>query len=271
MRYVSPSVRETSFNCPHCDVLTTQSWHSVVAERYSPSSPLPHVFYAGLSKLDLKNIKDSEKRRNLEEIANRKAQGYPFLEAIAATSRYNLSVHNIFVSKCFACKRLSIWVHDKLIYPQRGRAPLANPDLSPDIRRDYDEASSILDLSPRGAVALLRLALQKLCKELGESGENLNADIKQLVAKGLDVRIQKALDAVRVIGNEAVHPGQMDLRDDKATAHRLFAMVNLIADSMISTPKHIDKLYSALPEDKLKQIENRDGKSSDGTGGRGAA
>ena len=177
----------------------------------------------------------------------------------------------MFLSECFNCGAFSVWIHNNLVYPQRGRAPPANPDLSEDIRRDYDEASSVLDLSPRGAAALLRLAVQKLCKELGESGKNLNDDIKKLVARGLDVQIQKALDVVRVTGNEAVHPGQMDLRDDDTTANALFGLVNLIVEKMISAPKHIGELYSALPEDKLKQIENRDGKSSDGAGGRGDA
>ena len=62
-----------------------------------------------------------------------------------------------------------------------------------DVRRDYEEASAILDASPRGAAALLRLAIEKLCKELGENGRDLNADIASLVRKGLDPRVQKAL------------------------------------------------------------------------------
>lgn len=35
-----------------------------------------------------------------------------------------------------------VWIHDKPVYPQRGEALPVNPDLSDDIRRDYDEASS---------------------------------------------------------------------------------------------------------------------------------
>jgi Domain of unknown function (DUF4145) len=126
------------------------------------------------------------------------------------------------------------------------------------VRRDYEEASTILDVSPRGAAALLRLAVQKLCKELDESGENLNADIASLVRKGLDVRVQKALDAVRVIGNNAVHPGQIDLRDDRATAETLFSLVNLICEKMITEPKHVDEVYARLPEAARKAIEQRD-------------
>ena len=65
-----------------------------------------------------------------------------------------------------------------------------------------------------------------------------------------------------VIGNEAVHPGQIDLRDDVATAEELFALVNIIADAMISQPKHIEAMYARLPEGKRAAIERRDGKGT---------
>lgn len=129
-----------------------------------------------------------------------------------------------------------------------------------DIRLDYDEASTIFDKSPRGAAALIRLAIQKLCKELGQPGENINRDIGELVKGGLNIRVQQALDAVRVIGNEAVHPGQIDLRDDKATAGALFKLLNLIVEKTISEPKHVAEVYASLPADKLRAIAKRDGK-----------
>jgi hypothetical protein len=112
----------------------------------------------------------------------------------------------------------------------------------------------------RGAAALLRLAIQKLCKHLGEKGKNIDNDIGALVEKGLDGRIQKALDIVRVIGNNAVHPGQIDLRDDRATAEELFDLVNLIAETMINQPKHIEELYDRLPQGAREAIEKRDRK-----------
>ncbi|MCW5206875.1 DUF4145 domain-containing protein, partial [Desulfobulbus sp. F5] len=118
----------------------------------------------------------------------------------------------------------------------------------------------IINRSPRGAAALLRLCVQKLCAHLGEPGKNINQDIAGLVKKGLNPRIQKSLDIVRVIGNEAVHPGELDLRDDPDTAAQLANLVNIIADFMITQPKHIDTLYDSLPVEKKEQIDKRDGK-----------
>jgi hypothetical protein len=138
---------------------------------------------------------------------------------------------------------------------------LPNQDLPQDIRDDYYEARDILNRSPRGSAALLRLAIQKLCKELGEKGKNINDDIAELVKKGLPLKIQQALDYVRVAGNSAVHPGQIDLKDDKETAINLFNLINLIADVMITQPKEVDKLFNTLPQGQKDAISKRDNKA----------
>src|SRR4030095_1883409 len=123
---------------------------------------------------------------------------------------------------------------------------------------DYFEASSISTKSPRGAAALLRLAIQKLCIHLGQTGKNINDDIANLVKAGLPAQIQKALDIVRVIGNNAVHPGVIDLNDKPDTVHTLFTLINQIVQDRITQPKEIDSLYNTLPEEARKAIEKRD-------------
>ena len=135
-----------------------------------------------------------------------------------------------------------------------------NPDLPDEIRIDYEEARAILEQSPRGAAALLRLCVQKLCVHLGGKGKNLNDDIGTLVRKGLPGRIQKALDIVRVIGNNAVHPGNFDLEDDSETAKALFHLLNLIADEMLTQPRKIGELYETLPKTSKDAINRRDQK-----------
>jgi len=159
---------------------------------------------------------------------------------------------------CTHCRNPQIWLDGTMIFPDAGNEPVANSDLPEYIRVDYNEARSIVNKSPRGAAALLRLAIQKLCKHLGESGTNINNDIASLVKKGLPVMIQRALDILRVIGNEAVHPGTMDISDNLEVAQKLFHLVNLIADAMITQPKEVDALFESLPEDKREGIQQRD-------------
>lgn len=165
---------------------------------------------------------------------------------------------NVHVSSCYNCNKISIWVYDSMLWPAATAAPEPNIDLPVDVRADYDEAGLVLNTSPRSAAALLRQAVQRLCAYLGEKGKNIDADIAALVQKGLDKRIQQALDVVRVVGNNAVHPGQIDLKDDRATAEKLFGLVNLIADTLISQPKHIEAMFNDLPEGAKQAIEKRD-------------
>ncbi len=115
-----------------------------------------------------------------------------------------------------------------MFFLKKTTIPPPNDDLNEDIKVLYLEASSILVDSPKGATALLRLALQKLLKQVGKSGKNINNDIKALVAEGMSPKIQQALDLLRVIGNNAVHPGQINLDDNTEIAQKLFGILNFI-------------------------------------------
>jgi hypothetical protein len=261
MKYVPPSVKETAFNCPHCGALAKQAWCDTFARGKEVKRPLPIIVgEGGAEEFNWSEIEDEDLKKKLTEWANKMATGVPFLELIKDGTRLHQQLHNVNLSICFNCNKLAVWIYDRLAYPHTGEAPAANPDMPDDIRRDYEEAGTILDQSPRGAAALIRLAIQKLCKELGQPGKNINDDIGALVKGGLDPRVQQALDAVRVIGNSAVHPGQIDLRDDRATAETLFKLLNLIVDKTISEPKHVAEVYASLPEGAVKAIEKRDGK-----------
>ena len=174
---------------------------------------------------------------------------------------YSAGIGDPKISVCNHCSGFSIWKNKKLIFPNTGTSALPNEDMPQDVKEDYEEARTILNLSPRGAAALLRLAIQKLCKHLGGTGENINTDIGYLVKNGLPARLQQALDSVRVIGNNAVHPGQIDLKDDVDTANKLFAFINIICDNQITQPKQINEFYTEkIPENLKGAIDKRDGR-----------
>lgn len=163
----------------------------------------------------------------------------------------------IRISKCDHCENYSLWFMETMLYPDTGVAPIPNSHMPEPVKLIYLEAAAIAAKSPRGAAALLRLALQTLCMELGEKGKNINEDISELVKKGLPERIQQALDIVRVTGNNAVHPGKIDV-DSLDVAANLFSLINVIIEYMITMPSKIESLYSDLPTDAHKQIDKRD-------------
>jgi hypothetical protein len=223
-----PSVTRNSFCCPHCGAFSHHDWFTQWAEKKVDGKPPP------LPKFSKMSIFQATGKQGVQPVGN------------------------LFVSQCFACGECAIWVHDRLVFPMPRTGPAPNADLPAQIRAIYEEARSILNLSPRAAAALLRVCVEMLAIHLKAQGSKLDHKIADLVSKGLNRSVQQALDAVRVIGNEAVHPGQMDLNDDPKTAEALFKLVNVIAEKMISEPKHVDEIYGLLPPEKRAAIEKRD-------------
>jgi len=257
-KVVAPSINETAFSCPHCGAFTSQFWYTVFVKRTSNERPTPHVPTEDQKEQWLAIGKEGEELdKNALDWLNSMLTGLVFLET-DNTNQYAYQAYNIYLCHCYNCKKFSVWVHDRLLFPRQKASVAPNQDLPDDILRDFEEAREIADASPRGAAALLRLCIQKLCMHLGQKGKKIDEDIGSLVKKGLNPTVQQSLDIVRVIGNEAVHPGVIDLRDDRDTAMRLFELVNAIAEQMISHPKTVQEMYEKLPEAKRNAIEKRD-------------
>lgn len=219
--FFPPVLGEGEYHCPHCNVYAKQ-------------------FYAHLHAIN---------KFNWSSMVDRQSN---FMEPLPS---------DWIVTKCQRCDNFIFWLDSKMIYPKKSPAPPPNADLSDEIKTDYAEAANVLADSPRSSAALLRLALQKLCKQLGEKGENINDDIKSLVAKGLNPLVQKSLDALRITGNNAVHPGEINLTEQSERVVKLFDLINFIADKMITEPKEIESFYHQLPAGALEAVDKRDKKT----------
>lgn len=193
-------------------------------------------------------------------------------------------VYNVLiVSTCQSCNINSLWIKqgissylpsfyksninkddkefEKLIFPGRMTdVPTPNKDMPEDVFKIYAEACLVLQHSPRSSIALSRLAIEQLVDYLEANGKNLNEKIGDLVSKGLPVTIQQMLDSVRVIGNNAVHPGQIEIEGNTDLAISLLTFINLIVDNQISQPKAIQSTYNLIPDSYKKSIEQRDNK-----------
>jgi hypothetical protein len=197
-----------------------------------------------------------------------KANAYdcPHCKAYARQYHHPLFTHNnginqvdgLWVSYCEHCKKKCVWLDGEMLWPENAPAPLPHEDMPGDCAEDYMEARNIITKSPRGAAALLRLVTQKLMPHLGERGKNIDDDIASLVKKGLPIQVQQALDTCRVIGNESVHPGEMNLDDEPEIAVQLCELINFIVENQIAQPKRINAIYSKLPEKKQEAIRRRD-------------
>ncbi len=253
-----PSISETAFSCPHCGAYTTQYWHVTMSKFIREDPKVPFLPPDGIEER-VRAVKDWDEEKKLEQIDKFKKIRAKLVFSDGESEYGNWpKLQNVFTSQCYNCKRWAIWVNEDIVYPPKKFGSMPNQDLPADVAGVVEEARGIIDASPKGAAALLRLAIQMLCKHLGEPGNNLNDDIASLVSKGLNPVVQKSLDVVRVIGNESVHPGSINLDDDKDTAIRLFDLINIIAEQMITQPKQVNELYEKLPESKRKAIEKRD-------------
>src|SRR5690606_19122630 len=127
-----PHFKGNSFTCPHCGAFAHMVWQRLYSEEATP-------------------------------------EGTEFNQTW------------LYQSTCISCGADTLWIKDtadlfsekigtgegKMIYPRKITAPPPHPDLPPSCLHDFEEARAIAAASPRGAAALLRLCIQKLCAALG--------------------------------------------------------------------------------------------------------
>lgn len=194
-----------------------------------------------------------------------------WIRAIHGTSSkgYNSSFGDctVYVAVCRPNRCVSLWLRSatgmvSMIYPDNSVAPLPNGDLPADATTLFNEARSVLQRSPRAAAALLRMCTEDLVNNLTPNARGTLDDRIGYLVKEEDLPqiIQRALDSLRVIGNDAVHvAGAIMDDDDQATAINLFELVNAIAHSMITQKNKINAIYETkIPETKKKAIDRRD-------------
>ncbi len=252
----SPEFEKESFECPHCEAFAQQKWRNdeVFLREILISEPL---------KAWLKIIKNSNTANDMRLMISEdgsKIQDKILQEKCEEVKQSVNLFPNYCRAQCLNCKNISVWVDKKMVYPLELTAPSANEHMPPEVKKIYDEARSISNLSPRAAAALLRVALEKLTEYLGEKKGNLNTRIKNLKQRDLPEKVIKSLDILRVNGNEGAHAGQIDLenKDNSNIVAGLFRLVNIVVRNTIEEDKEVDTFYKALPEDKKEGIKNRD-------------
>lgn len=263
MRTVFPSINEHSFNCPYCGTLARQFWRTARAADLPTGARVPELTQPDEIEELVEGEGASDPHRELLRLFYAADTGGRLRIKPIANRIEVRRVSSLHFSECYACGEVALWLGGRLIYPQVMAEVPMSPDTPEHIRREYEEAASIAAQSPRAAAALLRLAIEKLCQHICGNTKKVNANIEVLENKGLNKAIVDMLDIVRVIGNHALHDGQIDLDDDPGATIQLFHLFNRIVEKTITEPAADRKLYSLIPPQQLAQIERRRAKKSE--------
>lgn len=218
--YVTPKYLSNVFTCPYCDVTAKQKWYG----------------------------RDNEVSAHLVSVSGREDRVLQFFGEVISDDAFT----EWLFSKCENCGQIAVWHNDEIVHPFTCPVNEPNADMPESVRNRYIEASKVIALSPVSAAALLRLALQLLLKEVlqEESSGNIFQDIKKLKDRPIDSSLIKALDIIRISGNESVHPGTLNLNESKDDALYLFDLLNMICDQFFTQPRKMQEMYERMPESK---------------------
>lgn len=225
----TPTLGSKAFDCPCCGAYSQQTWYRVYIKK------------GKMFAVDGKPVMEDVK-------------AIPFGVLREA---YPKEDPTISMSACAACNRPSLWVGAVVIYPEESAVAFPVEGMPDNVRELYLEARAVFPSSPRAAAALLRLALDALLIHLGAEGKFLDSRIASLQKKGIYPTLVKAMDIVRIAGNNAVHPAEIDLHESPDTASQMFDLLNLLVEQGITVPARVDALYSRMPENKRRGAEQR--------------
>ena len=225
---VEPQLGAESFSCPHCNAVAHQDWYSLFLKPENAAE----VGVLTPEAVTVSTLRQGEAQRdNIKEIE----QFIERLKKTQLTYEYQKHPHplkvkmaNLHISNCHNCNGFSLWVSGLLVYPTK-------LDKTPElVDEDVEEAAVVLNKSPRGATALMRLCIQKLVPLLEDNGKELNQRVSSLVRKGLEMEMQQAMDVLQVLRSDPVQLSPLDSQADKETALRFLDSLKEVLERRMS-------------------------------------
>lgn len=223
--------------CEYCHFKTNKNWARLISNKENTNNTL----YIS-SSVDIENgilpitrWANHKKDQNILSIIEK---------AIDQELKNNDDMY--LIKQCQNCYKISFYdpINNKIIHPYIEYNMNPNEDLSDDIKDLLIEASHIVNSSPRAAMALLRLALDKMINNLlsdEDQSKNLKKKINIVFTKyNISEKIKDIAHSIRGIGNESVHPGTIMDNVDREEVLFVFDMINLIAEETLTLSKKTD-------------------------------
>ena len=217
-----------SYVCPHCGVAVAFAARPILKRPRPPYDALSE--YYRYSSVALKSV-------DVFDLGD-------FYETATLT-----------VSVCPTCGRPTLWEYEKLVWPVSSGIK-AYEKMPEKAKRVFNEAQSLMQLSPRSCCALLRLCVEEIVNYVGvEQGlKNFDPDwilARRIEALAIPETLTQQLTACRVIGNDAAHPGVLDFsgEDSGKVAVLLSHAVNNLCACLIG-PFDLKKLADEVEAER---------------------
>ena len=155
--------------------------------------------------------------------------------------------------RCPNCKKLTLEINGKISYPIGSGIPAV--DCMPqDAKEVFEEAQSIINLSPRAACAMLRICVERMVNASGAKGGNLDDKINSL---GLPATMARMAHACRLVGNDAVHNAVIDFSvgsdEAQAVSGALSRFANRLAEELFGMAAEADEWTAKIEATRPKK------------------
>jgi hypothetical protein len=217
---VEPKLGAESFCCPYCNTVAHQDWCSLFLKPEKCADVVVLTLEAAL----LLNSEEGDKNES-EQLAERLRDNVVTYEYQKHPRNLRVKLVNVHVSTCYNCKGFALWVRDQLAFPIRAEG----------VPEDFEEAAAVLNKSPRGATALMRLCIQNTMKLLKEQGSTFDENTSSLVRKGLEVEIQQTMDVLQVLRKNPLQSesGGLEIDEEADTKKVLTSLKEILERRML--------------------------------------
>lgn len=155
--------------------------------------------------------------------------------------------------RCPNCKNLTLEVAGEIVFPTGSGIPAV--DCMPQEAKEvFEEAQSIINLSPRAACAMLRICVERMVNAAEAQGGNLSQKIESL---NLPPKLTKLAHACRLVGNDAVHNNVIDFSvgsdEAQAVSGALSRFANRLAEELFGMAAEADEWTAKIEATRPKK------------------
>ncbi|WP_436867355.1 DUF4145 domain-containing protein [Mammaliicoccus sciuri] len=216
-------------DCEYCGNKTKSLWTLIGLDKNREN-----YYYLGVIDYEYERIYP---RNNINRPLSFRDEEYKSLFQGASDS-LDAYTNLFYFENCEVCQGACIYDANTgmKIHPTTSNIKEPNKDMPINIKDLYNEASSVFELSPRSSLAIIRLALDLLCIELGaKENDNLFNKVEWLYNENvIDSELKELAHGVRGLGNGAVHPRNIDEEINKDDAIIVFELMNIIVQEKIT-------------------------------------